>query len=46
MPTALITGVSTGIGLATAKKLLALGWRVYGSVRRADDAKALQEAQP
>jgi NAD(P)-dependent dehydrogenase (short-subunit alcohol dehydrogenase family) len=36
-----VTGVSTGIGLATAKSLLAAGFRVFGSVRRDDDAKRL-----
>jgi NAD(P)-dependent dehydrogenase (short-subunit alcohol dehydrogenase family) len=38
MKTALITGVSSGIGRAAAQKLLAQGWFVYGSVRRAEDA--------
>jgi NAD(P)-dependent dehydrogenase (short-subunit alcohol dehydrogenase family) len=36
-----VTGVSTGIGLATAKSLLAAGFRVFGSVRRDEDAKRL-----
>lgn len=36
-----VTGVSTGIGLATAKSLLAAGFRVFGSVRRDDDARRL-----
>jgi NAD(P)-dependent dehydrogenase (short-subunit alcohol dehydrogenase family) len=38
MNTYVVTGASTGIGLATAKLLLAKGHRVYGSVRRAQDA--------
>lgn len=46
MGTALITGVSTGIGLATAEKILQAGWRVYGSVRRAEDAGDLQRKYP
>lgn len=46
MSTALITGVSTGIGLATAEKLLHSGWRVYGSVRRAEDAQKLAAQYP
>jgi NAD(P)-dependent dehydrogenase (short-subunit alcohol dehydrogenase family) len=36
-----ITGVSTGIGRATAKILLQNGFRVFGSVRRSVDAEAL-----
>ncbi|MEM7573844.1 MAG: SDR family NAD(P)-dependent oxidoreductase [Bacteroidota bacterium] len=46
MATVLISGVSTGIGKATALELLQRGWRVYGSVRRAEDAKELTEAHP
>ncbi len=45
-PCVLISGVSTGIGLAAAEKMLAHGWRVYGSVRKLDDAKALSAAFP
>ena len=37
----LITGVSTGIGLATALELLGAGHRVWGTVRRASDASSL-----
>jgi len=40
---AVVTGVSTGIGRAIAKSLIDDGWRVFGSVRKqkdADDAKA------
>lgn len=37
-----ITGVSTGIGLSCAERFLARGYRVFGSVRRAQDAEALQ----
>ncbi|WP_431100843.1 oxidoreductase [Roseateles noduli] len=39
-PTILITGVSSGIGLATAKKFVACGSRVFGTVR------SLQKATP
>ena len=37
-----ITGVSTGIGWGSAKKLLAEGFRVFGSVRKQADADRLQ----
>jgi NAD(P)-dependent dehydrogenase (short-subunit alcohol dehydrogenase family) len=37
-----ITGVSTGIGRAAAEVLAARGFHVFGSVRRAGDAEALQ----
>jgi NAD(P)-dependent dehydrogenase (short-subunit alcohol dehydrogenase family) len=33
-----ITGVSTGIGLGTARALITRGYRVFGSVRKKDDA--------
>ena len=36
--TAVITGVSTGIGRAIAKELIDAGWRVFGSVRKEKDA--------
>ncbi|GAA4380558.1 SDR family NAD(P)-dependent oxidoreductase [Hymenobacter koreensis] len=39
----LITGVSTGLGLATARAFLASGYRVFGSVRQATDAARLQQ---
>jgi NAD(P)-dependent dehydrogenase (short-subunit alcohol dehydrogenase family) len=42
MRSIVITGVSTGIGHATAKLLLARGFRVFGSVRRQADAERLQ----
>jgi NAD(P)-dependent dehydrogenase (short-subunit alcohol dehydrogenase family) len=37
---ALITGVSSGIGLETAKALAATGMRVFGAVRNLEKAKA------
>ena len=37
-----ITGVSTGIGFATAAELLRRGYHVLGSVRKAGDAQRLQ----
>ena len=38
-----VTGVSTGIGRATAKLLAGAGVRVFGSVRRAEDAAAFEK---
>ena len=42
MRSVVITGVSTGIGRATAKLLLDRGVRVFGSVRKAHDAERLR----
>ncbi len=41
--TAVVTGVSSGIGFATAKHLLEKGYRVFGSVRKQTDAQVAQE---
>jgi NAD(P)-dependent dehydrogenase (short-subunit alcohol dehydrogenase family) len=41
MRSVVITGASTGIGWATAKLLLARGFRVFGSVRKEQDAQRL-----
>jgi NAD(P)-dependent dehydrogenase (short-subunit alcohol dehydrogenase family) len=38
MRSIVITGVSTGIGLASAQRLIDAGFRVYGSVRKQADA--------
>lgn len=43
MKSVLITGVSTGIGFATTKALLGKGYRVFGSVRRQEDAERLKQ---
>jgi NAD(P)-dependent dehydrogenase (short-subunit alcohol dehydrogenase family) len=43
MQSAVITGVSTGIGWATAKLLLDRGFRVFGSVRKQVDADRLSK---
>jgi len=40
---AVVTGVSTGIGLETARLLIANGYRVFGSVRKQTDADRLQK---
>jgi NAD(P)-dependent dehydrogenase (short-subunit alcohol dehydrogenase family) len=37
-----VTGTSSGIGWGTVKVLLRKGFRVYGSVRKQDDAERLQ----
>lgn len=42
MRSVVITGASTGIGWATAKLLLASGFRVFGSVRKQADADRLK----
>jgi NAD(P)-dependent dehydrogenase (short-subunit alcohol dehydrogenase family) len=42
MRSVVVTGVSTGIGWATAKLLLTRGFRVFGSVRKAADAERLR----
>ncbi len=42
MKQVVITGVSTGIGEATAKVLVNHGFRVFGSVRKTTDASRLQ----
>jgi NAD(P)-dependent dehydrogenase (short-subunit alcohol dehydrogenase family) len=45
-PAVLITGVSSGIGRAIAEDLLARGYLVLGSVRRAEDAEDLKAHWP
>lgn len=41
---AVVTGASTGIGLAACEALLEAGWRVFGSVRNKGDAERLAGA--
>jgi len=43
MKQVVITGVSTGIGHASTKVLIDRGFRVFGSVRRQEDAERLQK---
>ena len=43
MKNVLITGVSTGIGLAIAESFLDNGYRVFGSVRKQSDADRVSE---
>jgi short-subunit dehydrogenase len=42
-PSALITGCSTGIGLATAEFLQQKGWQVWPTARKASDLEALKQ---
>jgi len=42
MKTILITGCSTGFGRVTAVHFAKLGWRVFGTVRRQEDAESLK----
>ncbi len=42
--TVVITGVSTGIGFATAQVLIERGYRVFGSVRKPADGERVQRA--
>lgn len=43
MRSVLVTGASTGIGRATALRLDGAGWRVFGGVRREEDAASLRD---
>ena len=43
MKNIVITGVSTGIGYGATKEFLRRGYRVFGSVRRQEDASRLKE---
>ena len=38
-----VTGASSGIGKAVALRLARAGWRVFGGIRREEDAAALLE---
>jgi NAD(P)-dependent dehydrogenase (short-subunit alcohol dehydrogenase family) len=42
MKNVVVTGVSTGIGRGAASVLIRKGWRVFGSVRKEADGRALQ----
>ena len=42
MQSVVVTGVSTGIGLGAASVLVRRGWRVFGSVRKEADARAVK----
>ncbi|HVC48794.1 MAG TPA: SDR family NAD(P)-dependent oxidoreductase [Burkholderiales bacterium] len=42
MPSVLITGCSSGIGLCLAQKLFSRGWEVYAGARKDSDVKRLE----
>lgn len=42
MSNVLVTGASTGIGNATAKRMLAYGWEVFACARKDDDLERLR----
>jgi NAD(P)-dependent dehydrogenase (short-subunit alcohol dehydrogenase family) len=46
VPAVLVTGVSSGIGLAIAEDLLSRGYQLFGSVRRMEDAADLRQRWP
>jgi NAD(P)-dependent dehydrogenase (short-subunit alcohol dehydrogenase family) len=43
MKTVLVTGASSGMGMATAQKLVAKGYRVYAAARRVERMRELEE---
>src|SRR5512142_2447561 len=43
MRSVVVTGVSTGIGWGTVKVLIQKGFRVFGSVRKSQDAERLSK---
>ena len=42
---AVITGASSGIGEASVQRLLQVGWRVFATVRKAEDADRLRRSE-
>ena len=44
MRSILITGCSSGLGAALARQCVEAGWSTYGTVRKPEDAAALEEA--
>jgi NADP-dependent 3-hydroxy acid dehydrogenase YdfG len=46
MPVAVVTGASSGIGAATAVRLVAEGWEVIGAARRLDRLAGLKGVRP
>ena len=46
MDAVVITGVSTGIGLSASEILCEAGYKVFGSVRKIEDAEGLSSKYP
>jgi len=40
--TAVITGASSGIGYASARRMVRAGWQVFATVRKAEDGERLR----
>ncbi|MGZ5366460.1 MAG: SDR family NAD(P)-dependent oxidoreductase, partial [Aeromicrobium sp.] len=43
MKTVIITGCSSGIGLASAREMKSRGWRVFATARKPEDLDRLRD---